>query len=317
MTAAVFELCGQDLSRIARDVLGSYTRAFASRGVHIVPAPSGSDRPFLFTTGAEVVDKARHCFWNWGDNAGLDDDGKGCGWVWHHGPSRELTAGADPRTVVLPRNDLFEIRGIGNSPEDWADYRASIATAWSDKRDEVYFRGHFTGAHTTQNTRVLACRLVEDAGLPADVGLLAETTPPAMVAHVTIRDPDPLATMGQYKYVLSLWGNHAFNPRLYRGLEAGSLVFHQATPTIRLVDDGLLVPGEHYVEVAPDLSDLVEKVEHFVRHPSEAHAIAEAGHRAWMETLFIAVPYTLSDVLWDRFTSQPNWKPFCDAFAVR
>ena len=90
----------------------------------------------------------------------------------------------------------------------------------------------------------------------------------------------------------------------------------QATPSIRLLEDGLLVPGQHYVEIAPDLSDLVEKLDYFLSHPSEGREIAESGHRAWMDNLFVATPYATSDVIWERFTSQPHWREFHDTFAM-
>ena len=67
-------------------------------------------------------------------------------------------------------------------------------------------------------------------------------------------------------------------PGLDRGLEAGSLVFHQATLTTKQLDDGILIPGEHYVELKPDLSDLLAQVSHYMEHPAEAREIAEAGH---------------------------------------
>ena len=262
--------------------------------------------------------KEQHCYWNWGDNADIDAEAVGCGWIWHHGPNRSLPA-ADPRLILLPRNDLFEIRGvrIDNTPEGWVEYRARMNVRWVDKRDEVYFRGHFAGTHGTLNPRVLACLLLQYAHVPSNVGLLAESTPTEFAPHVPIREPDPVYAIGHHKFVLSLWGNHQFNPRLYRGLEAGSLVFHQATAGIRLIEDGLLEPGRHYVEIAPDLSDLVEKVDYFFGRPGEARQIAEAGHEAWMKSLFVSAPYTVSDVIWQRFTTQPHWSEFREAFDIR
>ncbi|MCU1447987.1 MAG: hypothetical protein JWP02_157 [Acidimicrobiales bacterium] len=313
----VFELCHDDLAPSQRDVLSAYCRAFARRGLFIKPDPNPEAGPHLFSNGSPIVDKRPHCYWSWDDNADVDAEADGCAWVWHSGPRRELLTGLDPRVILLPRSDLFDIRGIQSTPESWADYRARIDVAWSEKRDEIYFRGHFTGDQTAANARARACRLVQDVGLPANVGILAETTPPDVAAHVPVKDPDPLHVMARYKFVLSLWGNHAFNPRLYRGLEGGSLVFHQATPTIQLLEDGLLEPGHHYVEVAPDLSDLVDKLDYFLRHPVEARTIAEAGHQAWMESLFVSAPYTVSDVIWERFTSQPNWHDFRGTFDVR
>jgi hypothetical protein len=314
--ATVFELYAQEFSPTQRDVLSSYCRAFASRDLFIRPISNPGAGPYLFTGGTPLVDKEPHCFWSWDDNAGLDPEADGCAWIWHPGPTREIAASEDRRLILLPRNDLFEVRGIHNTQEGWADYRERIGTKWSEKRNEIYFRGHFTGDHSPRNARALACRLIESAGLPANLGVLAETTPPELLPHVPVKEPEPLDAMGQYKFVLSLWGNHPFNPRLYRGLEAGSLVFHQATPTVRFLEDGLLVAGHHYVEIAPDLSDLVEKVDYFLSHPSEARDVAAAGRQAWVETLFVSTPYTISDVIWERFTSQPHWRHFHEMFAV-
>jgi hypothetical protein len=186
----------------------------------------------------------------------------------------------------------------------YGDYLGGAGAIWHSEA-AVGPIAHYPGL------RVVVPSLGADA-----VGLLRESTPPDLWPHLPVKEWEPLAAMADYKYVLSLWGNHPFNPRLYRGLEAGSLVFHQATPTIRLLEDGILVPGEHYVEVAPDLCDLVEKVEHFSRHPSEAREIADAGHRVWMQTLFVSTPFTIPEVIWERYTSQPNWRDFRDTFAM-
>lgn len=43
--------------------------------------------------------------------------------------------------------------------------------------------------------------------------------------------------------------------------------------------EGTLKPGVHYIEIAPDYSDLVEKLNHYISHPEEAEAIIENAHR--------------------------------------
>jgi hypothetical protein len=311
----VLALSAENLTMPQWNVLGSYCRAFATRGLDIERAASLAAGPYLFTDGSPIVEKAPHCYWNWGDNADVDADADGCAWIWHHGPRRPFPAGS-PRLIVLPRNDLFEIRGIDNSPGGWAEYRSRLGVPWSEKLAEPYFLGSFSGSPGPANARVRACRLLQEAGLPANVGLTSDSIPPDLDFDVPLKQREPLHVMGQHKFVLSLWGNHQFNPRLYRGLEAGSLVFHQATPDIELLEDGVLVPGLHYVEIAPDLSDLLEQLEYFIAHPGEANEIAETGHRQWMEHLFVSTPYTVPDAVWERFTSQPDWPAFREAFDV-
>lgn len=46
--------------------------------------------------------------------------------------------------------------------------------------------------------------------------------------------------------------------------------------------EGLLVPGVHYVEIAPDYSDLAEKLDWCRAHPDECEKIVEAEH-AWID----------------------------------
>jgi hypothetical protein len=308
-------LYSENVSLVQSWVLAAYCWAFASRDLFIDPCSELGDGPYLFSDRSGIKDKSAHCYWTWEDLIHIPSEAGDCAWVWHHGPSREVLT-SDNRVLLVPRTDLFSIRGIENSPKGWFEYRSRICGPWHEKRDEMYFLGHFTGEQGPNNSRVLACRLLQRAGLPANVGLLPNLVPRDLLSSVPIKKPEPLYVMGQCKYVLSLWGNHPFNPRLYRGLEGGSLVFHQATPALRLLEDGLLEPGKHYVEIAPDLSDLIEKFDYFRTHPSEARDIAEAGHVAWMQNLFVKNPHTFSEIIWERFTSQPRWRLFRETFDV-
>ena len=42
--------------------------------------------------------------------------------------------------------------------------------------------------------------------------------------------------------------------------------------------EGTLIPNYHYIEVKPDFSDLVEKLEYYIAHPEEAEAIVCHAH---------------------------------------
>ncbi len=305
----------RETSTIQWSVIRSYGLAFATRGLGLRVEPQEQGRPSLFTEDSQLEDKTGHCYWTWNDLDGIHPAADGCEWIWHHGPRQELVK-TDPRILLLPRNDVFEIRGIQNTAESWQAYRKAIAVPWEQKRDEVYFIGHFTGTPDESNPRLRAFRDIRRAGLPEHVGVLAPNVPEQLANQVTILEAEPLWHMAHFKFVLSLWGNHPFNPRLYRGLEGGSLVFHQATPTIRFLDDGLLEPGRHYVEVAPDLSDLVGQVLYYMLHQDEAREIAEEGHRAWMENYFVETPYTMPDAIWERMVSQPRWAEFRAIFDV-
>ena len=205
---------------------------------------------------------------------------------------------------------------MDNTPEAWVQYRSQIEVPWDEKRNEAYFIGSFTGRHDALNSRLRACQLMLQAGLPTHMGILPFNVPPELAGRAPLLAPEPLSAMAQYRFVLSLSGNHPWNPRIYRGLEGGSLVFHQATPTIRHLDDGILQAQRHFVEIAPDLSDLVAKVQYFIDRPAEARDIAEEGHKTWMENLYAELPYSIPAVMWDRLTGQAGWQEFLEAFDV-
>jgi hypothetical protein len=322
----------QNFSSIQWRVLSSYCRAFADRGLPVklvAPSPGSyllyegfyvklelaEAGRYVISNGSTMADKRAHCFWIWNDLDNIEPEAEGCAFVLHHGPRQEIAA-TDRRLLLLPRNDLFEIRGIANTVEGWADYRSRIAVPWEDKQPAIYFAGSFTGAPDASNSRLLALLRLRESGLPCNVGFLRSTIPDSVCNVAPAKDPEPLHEMARYRFVLSLWGNHPFNPRLYRGLEGGSLVFHQATPHIRFLDDGILRPGRDYVEIASDLSNLTEQVQYYLDHPAEAREIAEEGHRAWMATLYAESPYHMPDVVWDRLTSQPRWQEFLQAYNV-
>ena len=42
--------------------------------------------------------------------------------------------------------------------------------------------------------------------------------------------------------------------------------------------EGTLIPNYHYIEVKPDFSNLIEKLEYYIAHPEEAEAIIEHAH---------------------------------------
>ncbi len=42
--------------------------------------------------------------------------------------------------------------------------------------------------------------------------------------------------------------------------------------------EGQLIPNYHYIEVKPDYSDLIEKLQHYINHPDEAESIIDHAH---------------------------------------
>ncbi len=76
----------------------------------------------------------------------------------------------------------------------------------------------------------------------------------------------------KYKFILSLEGKDVAT-NLKWIMSSNSLCF---TPKLRFETwfmEGLLEPGVHYVEVADDFSDLIEKMDYYLAHPKEAETI--------------------------------------------
>ncbi len=43
--------------------------------------------------------------------------------------------------------------------------------------------------------------------------------------------------------------------------------------------EGTLIPGVHYIEIRPDYTDLIDRLNYYISHPDEAEAIIENAHR--------------------------------------
>jgi hypothetical protein len=93
-----------------------------------------------------------------------------------------------------------------------------------------------------------------------------------------------MVEQARYKYHIDLGGGGGTTwTGTIEKLAMPGLLFHHVTPTKDWFHD-LLVPWEHYVPVAADISDLRRKYEWAENHPVEARQIAESGTRfaRWM-----------------------------------
>lgn len=73
---------------------------------------------------------------------------------------------------------------------------------------------------------------------------------------------------------LDLPGNGCFTHRVAEFLGLGSCLIAPRYPVAMHVP---LVPNQHYVAIADDLSDLLDKTRHYLAHDAEREAIAQAG----------------------------------------
>ncbi|HET9956844.1 MAG TPA: glycosyltransferase [Polyangiaceae bacterium] len=142
-------------------------------------------------------------------------------------------------------------------------------------------RTGFSNMPGNKNAREEVVRILRASGLPFLGGLLhhgAEcyrTEPSLLVPR--LRERTHLKHLANSKICLAPWGNHRLTYRLFEGMAMRCLVLAQPIRSTRFLDAGL-EPGTHYVEIAPDLSDLADAVRYYLNHLDEAQCIADAGH---------------------------------------
>ena len=82
----------------------------------------------------------------------------------------------------------------------------------------------------------------------------------------------------QYKFISCIEGNDVAT-NLKWVMSSNSLAVMPKPRYETWYMEGVLVPGVHYVEIKPDYSDLIEKMEYYIAHPQEAQTIIDAAHK--------------------------------------
>lgn len=85
----------------------------------------------------------------------------------------------------------------------------------------------------------------------------------------------------EYKFLLAIEGNDVAT-NLKWAMSSNSLVLMSKPKYETWFMEGRLQAGIHYVEVADDYSDLIEKMEYYIDHPEEAESIIQRAHE-WVE----------------------------------
>ena len=138
------------------------------------------------------------------------------------------------------------------------------------------------------NAREETVRRMRGSGLPFVGGISPHvearyaTSPELLVPRM--KESQHTKLLADSKLCLAPWGNHPLTYRFFEGMALRCLVVAQSLTTDRFLDGGL-VPGRHYVEVAPDLGDLEEVAAYYLSHLTEAQDIADAGHAHFCQFL--------------------------------
>lgn len=133
---------------------------------------------------------------------------------------------------------------------------------WRDKQSRAIFRGKVQ----SKDCRVRFMEMYYDHPL-VDAGDVGRS------AHKQwLREKKTIAEHLDYKFVLALEGNDVAS-NLKWIMSSNCLAIMPKPSCETWFMEGTLIAGIHYVEIKPDLSDLIEQMEYYIAHPEKAEAI--------------------------------------------
>lgn len=196
-----------------------------------------------------------------------------------------------PETLLVPDRG-FHASG-GYARQRW---QAAAAPAFADRDDTILWRGSPTGFGLLANAtmqphdadlrqRVRMCLLLAQAAdrLRVDARIVPGRGVPADVAAAYRRagitgEPIPEDSWRGRRFAIDVDGNaNAFSNLFIRLLYGCCVIKVASARGFRQWYYDRLEPWRHYVPVAADLSDLVERIEWCRGHTDECRAIASAG----------------------------------------
>lgn len=145
---------------------------------------------------------------------------------------------------------------------------------FDDKKDACIFRGRMA-QHSGIGTTVKKARynfVSKFYGNPmCDVGVIDKKFPQWYSEKLTIGE------QLRYKFVMAIEGNDvASNLKWIMSSNSIAVMPHPTYETWFM--EGTLQPGVHYIEVKPDYSDLIDKLNYYIAHPDEAQHIIDNAH---------------------------------------
>lgn len=162
---------------------------------------------------------------------------------------------ADNANAVLMKLDKFR---HFNMPAD--------NLRFADKRPIAVWRGHLNNPIRTRFLDAVSGLPICDAGTPKR-GAPAEYFKP----YLTVEQQK------LYRYIVSLEG-HDVATNLKWIMSSNSLCFMPPPTYETWFAEARIEPDVHYVALAPDFSDLADKIAYFEKHPAEAERIIAAAN---------------------------------------
>jgi hypothetical protein len=219
--------------------------------------------------------------------------------------------GQAPAARLVPDGYFFDHNGYEELRRAHAN---GLLPAWPDRQDMVFWRGTATPPwghqlwdgtpieRLEQVPRVALCLALKDQP-HADAAIIAPwdfPLPPhqaleGLIGHGIYRERIAMLRHADYRYLLDIDG-YANAWSFFEKLLLGSCILKVGSRFEQWFY-GEINEWEHYVPVAPDQSDLIEKVEWCRAHEPEAQAIGERGQEfALRHTYEVAQDRTLQAI---------------------
>ncbi len=191
--------------------------------------------------------------------------------------------GNAPGHILLPDFAFLQSRGYREARQHFARNQPG----WEERSPRVFWRGSSVGQKNhpiLEMPRARLCLLAQEMGADwGDIGLAAlfhisEADADELRRRQLVKDKVSWKELSNYRFHVDIDGHAASFAGLFLKLLSGGLVLKVQSPEgcVQWYYDRL-VPGENYVPVRSDLSDLVELVAYYRKHARQAERIARRG----------------------------------------
>lgn len=175
-----------------------------------------------------------------------------------------------------------------------------------NKKPIISFYGLPTGdLDTEKNLRIRACRMLK--GKPWFDGGIVGQEPGAKrdISGIEIGHRPRLFYLNSInRSLLSLCmpGNSVLTYRHFESMGMKSCIITCCLNQFRWLNK--MIPGEHYIDVKPDLSNLIEVCEQALDNISDTQQIAQNGYRLYNEYYRLMPDGSMTDAMWNDIVQQ-------------
>ncbi len=172
------------------------------------------------------------------------------------------------RPIAAPEVNCNSVLMKLNKVRHYIFFRDPFATA--EKENRIIFRGAVHG-------KPLRATFFEKFFGHPMFDILDTSTNSVYAEHMQLHGETSLYDHLRFKYIMCLEGNDVAS-NLKWVMHSNSLAVCPRPTMETWFMEGTLIPNYHYIEVRPDFSDLLERIDYYNEHPAEAEAIVRHAH---------------------------------------